>query len=251
MNRLKNKIMLITGASSGIGQATAIAAAAEGATVIVHYNTNESGGKETLARIKSAGGNGILLQRDLSRSVQVTKMFDHILAEFKRLDILVNNHGAIIKRAPIETITDDEFLKIIEVNLHSVFYTCRAAIKPMKEQKSGKIINVTSVAARNGGGKGAGVYAAAKGGVLTFTKALANELGSYGIQANCVAPGFVDTPFHSGNIQDVRNSFAERSPLKRVGLPEDIVPAILFLASDESKFITGATIDVNGGIYMI
>lgn len=249
---LKDKVVLITGASSGIGAAVAEGFARSGAKVAIHYHSNRAGAEKAKAAVTQAGGQSIIVDGDLRSSERTADTVAKVSEAFGRMDILVNNAGAMVRRSEPADICDDLFDEVIDLNCRSVVMMSRAAIPLFKKQGSGNIINVSSVAARFGGSGGAGLYASAKAFVLNYTRNLARELAADGIRVNQVAPGLISTPFHEGiTSPDVMKQLESMIPMRRAGLAEDCVGAFLFLATDSlSGYITGQTIDVNGGQYM-
>ncbi len=243
--------VLVTGASSGIGRAAALAFAQCGADVAVTYHENREGAEELAGKIRALGRQCIAVQVDVVEEREIDAMFDQVLRQFGgRLDVLVNNAGTLIQRVPIAECPTEIWDRIIDLNLRSVFFCCRRVAKVMAAQKSGRVINVTSVAARHGGGVGATPYASAKGGVSTFTRGFAKEMAPHGVTVNAVAPGLIDTPFHQKHTPPaVWRQQAAPIPLGP-GKPEDVTGAILFLASDAAHYITGEVIEVNGGLLM-
>jgi len=247
---LKDKKVLVTGSSSGIGQATAIEFAKQGAFVGVHYFKTKQGGMDTLEQVKKYS-DGVLLKADVRNQTQVNKMVAQFAKSAGGLDILVNNAGDLIGRQSFETATTQYHDNIYQTNIRSVFFVTRAAL-PYLKKTTGSIVNVGSVAGHHGGGEGAGIYAAAKAAVHVETIAMAKEFAKYGIRVNTVAPGLIETRFHKrySSLQRCLQT-AKETPLGRNGTPEDIAKAILFLASsDAAGFITGEYIAVNGGLYM-
>jgi 3-oxoacyl-[acyl-carrier protein] reductase len=247
---LKGKRVLVTGSSSGIGQAAAIEFARQGCFVGVHYFKTKQGGEQTLAEVKRRS-DGILLKADVRNQNQVKKMVERFAKTAGGLDILVNNAGDLIERQPFETATAAYHDNIYETNVRSIFFVTKAALKWLKKSK-GCIVNVGSVAGHHGGGEGAGIYAGAKAAVATETIAMAKEFAPYGIRVNNVVPGFIVTRFHKRYSNEERiKATIQQTPLSRNGTAEDIARAILFLASSEAAgFITGEYIAVNGGLYM-
>lgn len=246
------KVVWVTGSSTGIGRAIALGFAQNGADVVVHYNRSESEALSLAQEIEGMGRRVLVVKGDVSKQQEVEGMVAKIKEEFGRVDILVNNAGSMVKRARLEEADEELWDRVINTNLKSVFLVTKAVLPLMKAQGKGRIINITSVAAKNGGGPGALIYAAAKGGVSTFTRALAKDLAEYNILVNAISPGLIRTPFHKPDITppELFENMAKDIPLKRVGLPEDIVGAALFLASDYAGYITGQTIEVNGGALM-
>lgn len=246
-----NKVVWITGSSTGIGKAVALSFAQNGADVVVHCNRNKEAGAKLVQEIESMGRKSLLVEGDVADSAQVNAMAQQIENTFGRIDILINNAGAMIKRVRLEDLDEETLDRIINVNLKSVFLVTKATLPLLKKQQGSKIINFTSIAARNGGGIGSSAYASAKGGVSTFTKSLAKELAEYGINVNAIAPGLIKTPFHEGiTNEEMFVTMASQIPLKREGNPRDLVGATLLLASDYAAYITGEIIEVNGGLLM-
>ena len=244
--RFKNKVVLITGAAQGIGKATALAFAKEGANLVLVDVRELSGVKQTVEREKRKV---LALQVDVSSSGMVEKMVKATVDEFGRLDILVNNAG-VISRGIIEKITDEELDRVLDINFKGVFYCCRAVIPIMKKQHYGKIVNVSSITAKRGDNTTAPCYGASKGAILTLTRSLARQLGPFGINVNAVAPHAIDTPMMEYWDETKRKAVIESLPVRRMGKPEDVAFAILFLCSDEASFITGETLNINGGYLM-
>lgn len=248
---LQGKAALVTGASSGIGYAAAVALAAHGARVAVHYFKNESGAGEAVARIKNAGGEAFAIRADVRNTVDVKRLVDDVTARFASIDILVNNAGSLVARQKILALTEERWDEIMNLNLKSAFLCSQAVAAGMMERKSGAIVNVTSIAGRNGGGPGAIAYATAKGALITFTKGLAKEMAAYGVRVNAVSPGVVWTPFHEVfSTEEALENFRKATPLGRIGKPEEVADTIVYLASERASFLIGETIEVNGGLLM-
>ena len=248
---LSNQVALVTGASSGIGAATAILFAELGARVAIGYNHNAEGAQTVLNEITAAGGRGILCRADLSQPSGVDELTKQVTHELGPIDILVNNAGSLVERLPLPKITPENWDHVMNLNLKSAVLSAQAVAPAMIERRSGAIINIGSIAAHNGGGPGAGPYAVAKGGLMVFTKSLAKELAPFGIRVNCVSPGVIDTPFHEVfSTPEMMANFAKMIPLGRVGTSAECANVIAFLASSASSYIVGETIEVNGGQLM-
>ncbi len=241
---LKGKVALVTGSSRGIGKATALALAELGADVIINYVKNKKKAEETVKEIKSKGMNAIAVEADVSKTKDCKLMFKKIMEVFGRIDILVNNAGILPKHYKITEINEEEWDEIINVNLKGVFNCAKEAEKYMIKQGGGKIINVSSIAGKNGGTVGV-AYAASKAGVIGLTMALARELAPYNITVNAVAPGPVDTEMIS---KEMKEKLEKLCPLGRIAKPEEVAETIIFLLSND--YITGETININGGRYM-
>ena len=253
MEDIKGKVALVTGASTGIGAAVAKAFGARGAKVVVHYNQSEAPAQAVVAKIKASGGDAVAIQADVRDSAAIKTCVAETVKAFGRIDILVNNAGSLVQRAPIAEFTDALFDDILHINARSVLAFCREVVPLMRAQGGGgNIINVTSVAARNGGGPGAYLYAGAKGFVSTATHGLAKELAPDHIRVNAVAPGVILTPFHDRfSSAQMLETFKNSIPMGRLGTTEECVGAFLYLASDQmSGYVTGQILEVNGGQYM-
>ena len=246
----KDRVALVTGASTGIGAATAIKLSQCGVRVAVNYFRNEAEAKKVAASMKSHGGSVLLVQADVRDAAQVEKMVASTLGEFGGIDILVNNAGGLPKRVPVLEMDDALWNELMDLNLRSTFYCSKAVAPHMIKKRFGRIVNLSSVAAFTGGAKDSTVYAAAKAGVNAFTKGLAKELAPYGITVNSVAPGFINTAFHvkaqTGNF----DQFIQSIPLRRVGTAEEVASLVAYLASDDSSYVTGSVFHVNGGQYL-
>ncbi|MGH9661572.1 MAG: SDR family NAD(P)-dependent oxidoreductase [Bryobacteraceae bacterium] len=247
---LKDQVALVTGASSGIGRASAESLARLGARVAVNYYRNRDGADETVETIKKAGGDAVAVQADVTSSSAVGVLADTVRRQWGRVDILVNNAGDIVARQSLGEMTEEYWDQVMAVNLKSAFLCVKAVWEQMVARKSGCIINVTSVSARNGGGPGAAAYSAAKGGLLTYTKSLAKELGPLGIRVNAVAPGVIITPFHRHSSAETIQKWIAGIPLGRTGAAEEVAGVIAFLASPAAAYIHGETIEINGGMWM-
>jgi len=238
---------MVTGGSRGIGAAASIALARAGASVVVNYAHREEAAAEVISQARAHGAKAIAVRADVARVDDVQRLFDIALAQFGRIDVLVANAG-IWKRAEIERLDEKEWQETIDINLKGVYTCCRLAAIEMKKQGSGRIITVSSTAGQRGEAFYSH-YAASKGGVISFTKALASELGPSGITVNSVAAGWVFTDLSAEALQDKQEleKIVAAIPLRRVATPEDIAGPILFLASDLARHITGEILNVNGG----
>jgi 3-oxoacyl-[acyl-carrier protein] reductase len=247
--RLDGKAMLITGASTGLGRATAVMAAESGAFVGIDYCHSEEEARHTLELVKTAGGKGVLIQADVTKRPDVDRMIEEFLgAADGRLDILVNNAGGMVKRGNIDEIDDAVWDEVFALNATSTFLCSRAAVPIMKRQGSGVIINISSIAAATGGAGGATHYAAAKGAVNTLTVGLAKELASHNIRVVGIMPGVIPTLFHEKYTPpDVMERLHKSIPLRRFGKPEQVAAAVVFLASDYADFITNTFLNISGG----
>ncbi len=249
--RNDDSVCLVTGASSGIGAASALEMAARGYRIALHYNSNESGARRTAAEIEKRSGKAVVLQSDLSMAEAARHLVAETLARCGRIDVLVNNAGSLVARKPFTDLTDEFWQRVMDVNLNSVFWVTKAVVPHMIERKAGVIINVSSIAARNGGGPGAIPYATAKAALTGFTKGLSRELIPYGIRVNAVNPGVILTPFHETFTTDARmKSMVAMIPQGRAGTAEEVSGVIAFLASDAASHIVGESIEVNGGMLM-
>jgi 3-oxoacyl-[acyl-carrier protein] reductase len=242
--RLENKVAVITGAGSGIGKETALRFALEGAKVVV-ADMNEKAGEETVAEIKK-NGEGFFVKLDVSNREQSKQMVKTTLEKYGRIDVLINNAG-IVQDAFLSKMTEEQWDKVIDVNLKGVFNCTQAVAEVMMNQGNGVIINTSSIVGLNGN-VGQVNYAATKAGLIGMTKTLAKELGRKGIRVNAVAPGFITTPMTSNVPEKILEMMKEKTPLRRLGEPKDIANAYLYLASDESNFVNGTVLCVDGGL---
>ena len=245
---LDGKTALVTGASRGIGRAIALCLAAEGARVAINYAGNVKAAEEVKASVEAAGGTAILCQADIADSAAVEAMIADVVKEFGAIDILVNNAG-ITRDTLLMRMKDEDFAKVLDTNLKGVFYCTKAVSKLMMKKRSGRIVNMASVVGLVGNA-GQTNYAAAKAGVIGFSKSAAKELASRGITVNVVAPGFIGTDMTAGLPESVKEKMLTDIPLGRMGEPEDVASAVLFLASDQASYITGQVVNVDGGMVM-
>ncbi|TCS60433.1 SDR family NAD(P)-dependent oxidoreductase [Primorskyibacter sedentarius] len=243
--KLEGKTAIVTGAGRDIGRACAMRLAEEGANVALNYFSSSEGADSAVAEITAAGGKAFALQGDLNSQAGVDALVARTVAEFGGVDILVNNTGGLIARKTIAEMSLEHWNAVMDLNLTSTFLMVKACLPHLK---SGAIVNIASQAGRDGGGPGAVAYATSKGAVMTMTRGLAKELGP-DIRVNALCPGMIDTDFHNIFTKpEVRKNVENASPLKRQGSPEDIGNLVAYLASEESAFITGANIDINGGM---
>jgi 3-oxoacyl-[acyl-carrier protein] reductase len=249
---LTGKVALVTGASSGIGAATAILLAELGARVAIGYHGNPEGAEQVRSKIVGARGTAIAIRADVTRAEEIGSLAGAVATQFGPIDILINNAGSLMQRMRILEVKEETWDEIQDLNLKSAVLCSQAVAPSMIERKRGAIVNVSSIAGRNGGGPGASAYASAKGGLISFTKALAKELAPYGVRVNAVSPGVIDTPFHERfSTPDMMRSFVTVIPLGRVGTPMECANVIAFLASDAASYVVWETIEVNGGQLML
>ena len=246
---LEGRVALVTGAGRGIGKNIALAFAREKAHVVINDIYPKDELEKVTREISTSGVRGLAIQADVSQSDQVKDMIGQVEKTFQRLDILVNNAG-IIRRGTIETVTEEEWDEVIRVNLKGTFNCCKAVVGIMKRQRRGNIVNVSSVAGKTGDITSAPGYGPSKAAIDSLTKTFARQLAQYGINVNAVAPHAIETEMSAQWSEEKRKSIIEAIPLKRLGKPEDVAEAVLFLASDKANFITGEILDVNGGFFM-
>jgi len=248
---LTGKVALITGASSGIGAATAAIMADLGARVAIGYERNEKGAAEVVQSIKAAGGKAIAIRADVRQADEIRSLVQRATAELGAIDVLVNNAGSLVKRMPVRELTEEGWDEVLNLNLKSAVLAAQAVAAPMIARKTGAIVNIASIAGHTGGGPGAGPYAAAKAGLVALTKSLAKELAPHGIRVNAVSPGVIDTPFHEVfSTPEMMRNFVATIPLGRVGTSVEVANVIAFLASGAASYVVGETFDVNGGQLM-
>ena len=249
---LTGKAALITGASSGIGAATAFLFADLGARVAIGYHRHAEGAEKVRDSITEAGGQAICIQADVRRAPEIRAMVSAATSQLGPIDILVNNAGSLVERMKILDVNEERWDDIMDLNLKSAVLCSQAVAGSMIERKRGSIVNIVSIAGRNGGGPGAGAYATAKGGLITFTKSLAKELAPHGVRVNAVSPGVIDTPFHEVfSTPEMIRSFVAGIPLGRVGTSMECAQVIAFVASEAASYVVGETIEVNGGQLML
>jgi 3-oxoacyl-[acyl-carrier protein] reductase len=250
MDDLKGKAVLITGASTGIGAGCAREFGALGARVAVHYNASKDAAGEVARAVEAAGGEAFLVQGDLHASAQCERVVKATAERFGRIDVLINNAGALVRRTPITELTDELFDDVVDLNVRSMMMCTRHAVPFMTQ--GGSIINLTSVAARHGGGPGAALYAGSKGFVSTATKGLAKELVGRRIRVNAVSPGVIVTPFHDKfSTPEQLESMRLTIPMGRLGTVDECVGAFIYFASEKlSGYVTGQILEVNGGQFM-
>ncbi len=247
---LSDRAALVTGAAVGIGRAVALALGGAGAFVGIHYHTSAREATETLAALRDGGGRGLLLQADLTVEEQARAVVDRLAAEAGRLDVLVNNAGSPLERARIEDCPTDLWRRIFDVNVTSAFFVTRQAIPHLRASGHGSIINNLTLSVQTGGAGGAGPYAAAKGALQVLTRTLARELAPQ-VRANAIMPGVIETRHHEVfSTPERMEEYRRQTPLGRNGTADEVAGAVLFLASDAARFITGALIDINGGRFL-
>ena len=245
---LSGKVAFVTGASRGIGRATALRLAQDGAKVALNFASNVSKAQEVKSEIEAAGSEAILLQGDVSKFEVVTELVNKTVETWGRLDILVNNAG-IARDNLLLKMSEEDFDKVIATNLKGVFNCTKAVTKIMMKQRYGRIVNMSSVVALRGNVSQAN-YAAAKAGIIGLTKSAARELASRGVTVNAVAPGFIDTDMTAALSEKVKEVMLKEIPAGRMGSPEDVANAVAFLVSDQAAYITGQVLSVNGGLVM-
>lgn len=247
---LAHRVALVTGAGVGIGRATALLLAQAGATVGVHYHTSKARAEDVVRTIQAAGGSAFLLAGDLSLEEEAHRVVDQLVAQCGPLDILFNNAGSPIEMTPIESCSTDHWKRVFDVNVTSAFMVTRRAIPHLRKSSSGSIINNLSLSVQTGGSGGGGPYAAAKGALQVLTRTLARELAPQ-VRVNAIMPGVIATAHHATFSTPAKmDDYKKQTPLGRNGVAEEVAQAVLFLASDASRFMTGAILDINGGRFM-
>jgi 3-oxoacyl-[acyl-carrier protein] reductase len=245
---LKDKVAIVAGGSRDIGKAVSIKLAASGAKVVVNSYRNKDQGLATVKEIEDAGGTAILVEGDMTNADDVEKLVAATRDAYgEKIDVLVNVVGGLVARKPLAEMDEDFLDFVMKLNVNSTFLTMKSVVPHMGS--GGAIVNFASLAGRDGGGPGASAYAASKGAIMTFTRAMAKELGPSGIRVNCVCPGMIATTFHDEFTKDaVRANVAGATPLRREGDAGEVADLVTYLASDESSFLTGNSIDINGGL---
>lgn len=246
--QLSGKVALVTGSARGIGKTIVERFAAEGAVVVLSDVTNEAAAAETLAAIVGGGGKGMVEMFDVSDAAQVDAAVQHILSEQGRIDILVNNAG-ITRDNLLMRLSEEDFDSVLRTNLKGTFLLTKAVSRPMMKQRSGRIVNLSSVVGQMGNA-GQSNYSAAKAGIIGFTKSMARELASRGVTVNAIAPGFIMTAMTAALPENVRQGFLDQIPMGKFGTPEDVAELAVYLASDGASYVTGQVIGINGGLYM-
>ncbi|MDG4763012.1 SDR family oxidoreductase [Solwaraspora sp. WMMD406] len=246
---LTGRRALVTGAGRGIGAAIAFGLAEAGADVVVHFGQSADEAAHVATTIRALGRRATTIAANLTDPRHVNGLIDETVAFLGGLDVLVSNAGHLVARVPVAEMAEAHFQRVLDVNLVSTFRVCRAALSHLSQATDGRVIMLAAQAAHNGGGKGVAAYAAAKGGVVSFAKALAKEVAARGITVNAIAPGFIGgTSFHDTfTAPDKQRRIVARQPIARAGTADDVASAAVFLASGEARFITGATIDIDGG----
>ncbi|MEL6709466.1 MAG: glucose 1-dehydrogenase [Pseudomonadota bacterium] len=246
--RFAGKVAVVTGGSRDIGRAVCVKLASEGASVVVNYNSNQADADATVAEIETAGGKGLAVKADVTKPADVDALIAATREAFgDEIHILVNNAGGLVARKTLDEMDEEFFNFVMQLNATSTFLACKAAVSVMKEGAA--IVNLASLAGRDGGGGGAIAYATSKGAVMTMTRGLAKELGPKGIRVNALCPGMIATTFHDKFTPDAaRENVANSTPLRRQGRAEETADLVAYLASDEASFVTGANIDINGGL---
>ncbi|HMO56171.1 MAG TPA: 3-oxoacyl-[acyl-carrier-protein] reductase [Roseiflexaceae bacterium] len=245
---LKDRVALVTGGSRGIGRAIAVTLAAAGAAVAVNYRDNQAAAEAVVAEISAAGGQAFAIKADISRQEEVEQLFKAVIERYGKIDILVNNAG-ITRDGLLLRMKEEDFDAVLDTNLRGAFLCTKAALRPMARGRGGRIINIASVVGL-AGNPGQANYAAAKAGLIGFTKSVAREMASRAITVNAIAPGYIETEMTGVLSDQVRAAILEAIPLGRIGIAQDVADMACFLASDAAAYITGQTIAVDGGMVM-
>jgi 3-oxoacyl-[acyl-carrier protein] reductase len=252
MGDLTGKVAVVTGAGGGIGRAAAIELGRRGATVVANYRRSRDGAESAVREMRDSGGTAEAVACDVSKADDVREMFARIERDFGRVDILVNNAGDLLERRPLAEVTETLYREVFDINVLTTLLCSQAVAPGMAARGGGVIVNMASLAAHNGGGPGAFIYGAAKAAIITMSKGMARELAPRGIRVNCVSPGLIGaTEFHARFTPPDAFAAAEKTiPLGRAGTPEEVARVIAFLASDDSAYLVGETIEINGGLLM-
>lgn len=252
MTKFARRICLVTGGGGGIGSATALCLGELGMDVAVHYFRNAEGAKGTVAKLRAMGRNAEAIQADLTQADEARRLVSAVEKALGHIDTLVNNAGDLVERRPLLEISEALWRSVLDLNVTSAFFCTQEVVRSMSGNGGGVIVNVSSLAAHNGGGPGAIAYATAKGAMISFTKAVAKELAPKGIRVNAVAPGLIgETNFHGRfTPREAFDNIVKTIPLGRAGTPEDVARVIAFLVSDDSAYLAGETIDITGGMHV-
>lgn len=245
---MKNQVSVVTGSSRGIGKAISLALAGRKAEIVL-VDVAEKGLKETKKEVEKRGGRALVIKANLSRLKEIDRVVETTLKRFGKIDLLVNNAG-LCSRSSVSGVSEAEWERLMNVNLKGTFFLSREVLAVMKKQRSGKIINIASLAGKVGGIAVGPDYAASKAGVICLTKSLAKDAAPYGINVNCVCPGVIMTTMTTGLPEKMLKEYCRNIPLGRIGTPEDVANAVVFLSSEKADYITGEILDVNGGLLM-
>ncbi len=248
MSKFKGKVAVVTGGARDIGRSISVELAREGAKVVVNYYNSEAGAQETLDIIKSFGGEAIAVKADASKLDDIRMLKEKTVEAFgEKVDILVNNAGGLFARKTLQELDESFYNLVMDVNFKATVFIMQAFVPLMGE--GGSVINLSSLAARDGGGGGSSLYASSKGAVTTFTRSMAKELGPKGIRVNALCPGLIGTKFHDDFTSDeIRKTVAGKTPVRREGKADEVADLVVYLASDKSSFVSGANFDINGGL---
>jgi len=246
--KFENKVAIVSGGARDIGKAVSMKLAAEGAKVVVNYFGSQEKAEATVAEIKAAGGEAMAVKGDLTKQADVTALIEATTSAYgDKIDILVNNAGGIVARKTLAEMDEEFFNYVLQLNTTSTFLLTKAAVEKM--ESGAAIVNIASQAGRDGGGPGSAAYATSKGAIITFTRAMAKELGPQGIRVNALCPGLIGTLFHDTFSKDeVRKNIAGMTPLRREGRPQEVADVVAYLASEEASFLHGLNLDTNGGL---